>query len=413
MSSPLGIQICEVLLGLQGYSANSIEESEYHGKIELHIHIHSTRQPQCPICHRALPIFDTRIRHIQHASILCKPIVLVLSLRRTKCPVCGVKTEPQTIADGIKRHSVNLEMMILQFSEKLDNYSIAKLLGFSQSSIYRIDKAGLENLEQWLRSNVPKPVHVSIDEVAHKRRHHYTTVLTNQEDARVIDVSLGKSKQSALSLFRLWGDKLKWVETISMDFSQSYIGATAEYFNENYIVFDRFHFSRIVNRGLEQIRREIQRQLPDHQRRQSKKHSRWLALRRLQNSNSKQLSALEQMKQDNQPLYEAYLLKEMLLSVFDEDIHKDEAEKKLLEWCSIVDNSKFAPFIKLAKQVRQRIHILLNWFKYHISNAKAEAVNNVIKSLLKRAYGYKDFEYFRLKVLQKCGYLMLCLTHLV
>jgi hypothetical protein len=109
--------------------------------------------------------------------------------------------------------------MVLLFSEKLDNYSIAKLLGFSQSSIYRIDKAGLENLKQWLREHVTKAEHISIDEVAHKIRHDYTTFLTNQEDARIMDVSLGKSKQSALSLFRIWDDKLKWIETISMDFS--------------------------------------------------------------------------------------------------------------------------------------------------------------------------------------------------
>jgi transposase len=118
-------------------------------------------------------------------------------------------------------------------------------------------------------------------------------------------------------------------------------------------------------------------------------------------------------KLDNQPLYEAYLLKEMLLSVFDEDIHTDETEQRLLNWCVIVEKGQFAPFVRLAKQIRQRLHILLNWFKYHISNAKAEAVNNVIKSLLKRAYGYKDFDYFRLKVLQKCGYLMEGLTHSV
>lgn len=110
------------------------------------------------------------------------------------------------------------------FPEKLDNYSITYLLGCSQSSICRIDKDRLENFEHWLRRHVPKPGHVSIDEVAHKRRHHYTPVLTNQEDARVIDISLGKSKQSTLSLFRLWGDKLKWVETIPMDFSKPYIG---------------------------------------------------------------------------------------------------------------------------------------------------------------------------------------------
>lgn len=413
MSNPLETQICEVLLELQGYSASHIEETEYMGRIELHIHIQSTSQPKCPVCHKLLPIYDTRLRHIQHASILCRPVILVLSLRRTKCPKCGVKTEYQSIAEGIKRHSKNLEKMTLMFSEKMDNCSIAKLLGFSQSTIYRIDKSGLQTLEQWLRGSVPKPEHVSIDEVAHKRRHHYTTVLTNQEDAKVIDIALGKSKQSAISLFRLWDDKLRWVETISMDFSQSYIGATCEFYSEHNIVFDRFHFSRIVNRYLEQIRRDIQRQLPDQKRHQSKKHSRWIVLRRPHNSSSRNLDSLEQMKVDNQPLYEAYLLKEILLSVFDEDICKDEAEQRLIDWCILAESCPFAPFIKLAKQVRLRLGILLNWFKYHISNAKAEAVNNIIKSLLKRAYGYKDYEYFRLKVLQKCGYLMNGITHLV
>ena len=413
MSRPLEEQICETLLELQGYSANRIEEAEYRGRTELHIHIISTRQPQCARCNMIRPIYDTKIRYIQHASILCRPIVLVLSLRRTNCPVCGVKTEIQTIADGIKRHSKNMEKMTLMFSERMDNYSIAKLLGFSPSTIYRIDKAGLETLEQWLGIHIPQAEHVSIDEVAHKRRHQYTTVLSNQEDAKVIDVSLGKSKQSALSLFSRWDDKLKWLETISMDFSQSYIGAAAEYYSESYIVFDRFHFSRTVNRCLEQIRRDIQRQLPEQPRRQSKKQSRWLVLRRPHNSTDKHLSRLDQLKQDNEPLYEAYLLKEMLLSIFDEDICKEEAEQRLLEWCGVVEKSAFKPFIRMAKQIRLRLSILLNWFKYHISNAKAEAINNVIKSLLKRAYGYKDYAYFRLKVLQKCGYLMECITHLV
>lgn len=413
MCSSLSNQICEILFNLQGYSANRIENVENKGKNEIHIHIRKTGITKCPICNNPLPIYDTRIRHIQHASILCRPVVLVLSLRRTKCSSCGVRTEKQTIADGIKRHSKNLEKMILFYSEKMDNYSIANLLGFSQSTIYRIDKSGLQLLEKWLHNHVPKPSHVSLDEVAHKKRHQYTTVLTNQDNAKVIDVAIGKSKQSAMNLFRLWDNKLRWVETISIDFSNSYISAVTEYFNEHYIVFDRFHFSRIVNRELEKIRREIQRQLPDEQRRKSKKHSRWLVLRRAHNTTQKHQYSLAQMKLDNQPLYEAYLLKEMLLSIFDEDIPKEEAEKRLLEWCYQAEGSPFAPFIKLAKQIKLRLTILLNWFKYHISNAKAEAVNNIIKALLKRAYGYKDYEYFRLKVLQKCGYLMKATTHLV
>jgi len=412
MNGPLGNQICEVLLNLQGYYATALTEEVYKGIKEVHIHISSTKPSMCPLCYRELPIYDTRHRHIIHASISCRPVVLVLKLRRTHCPRCGVKTENQSIADGNKQHSRELEKIVLYYTEKLDNKSTARLLGFSPSTVYRIDKAGLRTLEQWMLKYIPQLTNLSIDEMAHKRYHNYTTVLTNQNDGRVIDISLGKSKQSAISLFKVYADKLKWVETIAMDFSHSYVSAVSEWFTEQYIVFDRFHFSRIVNRKLEEVRRNIQHELPKELRYLSKKDSRWLVLRRAKNNTDKHIERLEQLKLDNEALFEAYLIKEELLSIFDENLSKDEAEVRLIQWCKMAEATVYKPFKSLAKQIRLRLHILLNWFKYHISNAKAEAINNVIKSLLKRAYGYKDFEYFRLKVLQKCGYLMNGITHL-
>jgi len=363
------------------------------------------------MCGQELPIYDTRERYIHHASILCYAIVLILKMRRTNCPCCGIKTEHQSIAEGKKRHSKHLENCVLQYTYKLDNKSTARLLGYSISSIYRIDKAGLEKLELGLQAKTPKMKHLSIDETAYKKHHHYATVLTNQEDSRVVDLCLGKSKESAKSLFHKYSDKLDWLETVAMDFSQSYISATTEYFAEHYIVFDKFHFSQYVNRCLEQVRRMIQRALPDDLRYQSKKYSRWLVLRRASNMNQNHLDRLEQLKSDNTDLFDAYLLKEELLSIFGVEVGKEDARKLLLEWCEMANNTKFYPFHKLAKSIQSKLKLLLNWFDTHLSNAKAEAVNNVIKVLIRRAYGYKDFEYFRLKVLQRCGYLMDVLTH--
>ncbi len=120
---------------------------------------------------------------------------------------------------------------------------------------------------------------------------------------------------------------------------------------------------------------------------------------------------MEQLKQDNAELFEAYLIKEELLSIFDKDVSKEVARKLLTNWCELASKSAYCAFRNLAKSILSKLHILLNWFVKHITNAKAEAVNNVIKTLLKRAYGYKDFDYFRLKVLQRCGYLMDGFTH--
>lgn len=411
MPVPLEEQVTEVLLKLQGYSVESLKEVSFKKNKQIQVVISSLSPPRCPTCHTSLPIYDTRIRYIYHASILGRAVVLLLKRRRTNCPLCGIKTERQTIADGKKRHSIHLENSVLQYTQRLDNKSTSKLLGFSVSSIYRIDKAGLTKLEEQLLSNTPKMEHISLDEVAYEKNHHYATVLTNQDDSKVVDIQMGKSKDSAKALFRKYSDKLDWLETVAMDFSQSYISATSECFAEHYIVFDKFHVSQYVNRCLERVRRDIQRNLPDDVRYQIKKHIRWLILRRSHNMEQKQLERLTQLKQDNAELFEAYLIKEDLLSIFDRDTSKEVARDLLLAWCKMAFKTTYRAFHTLARSIQAKLHILLNWFTKHITNAKAEAVNNIIKALLRRAYGYKDFEYFRLKVLQRCGYLMDGLTH--
>lgn len=411
MQVPLEEQISEVLLKLQGFSVESIKEVDSKGIKHIYVSIISLAPAQCPICKRVLPVYDTRLRRIHHASILGRPVILLLKRRRTNCPRCGIRTEEQTIADGKKQHSKHMETHVLMHTKHLSNKSTAKLLGCSVSTVYRIDKAGLQKLEENLMSKTPKMEHISLDEVAHKKHHQYATVLTNQEDGKVVDIYPGKSKSSAIALFNKYYHKWDWLETVAMDFSHSYIAATREYFAEHYIVFDKFHVSQYVNRSLEKVRREIQRELPDELRYQIKKHSRWLILRRECNMSPAHYDRLAQLKQDNTELFEAYLIKEELLSIFDKDISKETARSLLTKWCDMADKSAYRAFRNLAKNIRNKLHILLNWFLKHITNAKAEAVNNVIKTLLRRAYGYKDFEYFRLKVLQRCGYLMDGLTH--
>lgn len=411
MSVPLEEQLSQVLLNLQGYSVEYIEKVVYDIQEQIHVHLHSTKPTMCPYCHQLLPIYDTRQRYIYHASILGKPVILVLKLRRTNCPRCGVKTERQDIAEGKKRHSKLLEQTILDYTVNLDNKSTAKLLGYSVSSVYRIDRDGLEKLDEDLADRIPNLGSIGLDEVSYERNHHYATVMTNQDEARIVDIQIGKSKESALTLFRKHNNKFNWLNCVTMDFSQSYISAVSEYFSSSYIVFDKFHFSQYVNRVMEKIRRDIQRELPDDLKYKSKKHSRWLVLRRECNMNQGHKARLEQLKEDNAELFEAYLIKEELLSIFDVDIDTTSAEVSLHNWCRMALNSAFKPFHRLAKSINDRMHLLLHWFRTHVTNAKTEALNNVIKSLLKRAYGYKDFEYFRLKVLQRCGYLMKRLTH--
>ena len=408
MSNSLNVQICDSLLNVQGFFTESIKKVVYNKQPQIHFNLRKLGHACCPQCGMRLKTHDIRTRYLKHSSILLTPVILVLNLRRTKCPVCGILTEKQDIAEVNKQHTKQFEEEVLEYTRELSNKATVKLLGTTISTVYRIDKIGLENLDKSLISKTPKTTKLSLDETSYKKHHNYTTVLTNQEDGKIIDISKGKSKNSAIELLSKYDKhgKFNHLDTIAIDFSQSYISAVSDFYADHYIVFDKFHFSRIVNRKMEIVRRLIQKELPEEERYDMKKHVRWLILRRQKNFSQHHTKRLQELMLVNQDLYKAYLIKEDLLSIFDEELEANDAEERFTVWCRMVNDTNFIPFKQLAIQIKKRLSLLLNWFKYRVSNAKAEAINNKIKTIIKMAYGYKDFDYFRLKVLQRCGYLM-------
>ena len=80
-------------------------------------------------------------------------------------------------------------------------------------------------------------------------------------------------------------------------------------------------------------------------------------------------------------------------------------------WIQKINTTAYEKLKRFANNLLERLEKILDWFDHRISNAKSEGINNVIKTILKRGYGYSDFIYFRLKILQRCGYLMDQPTH--
>ena len=115
---------------------------------------------------------------------------------------------------------------------------------------------------------------------------------------------------------------------------------------------------------------------------------------------------LEELKKRNSTLYEIYLLKEEFLSFFEEGKPPDDAMEEILGWINTVFTLTFENLKRFARSMLKRLNKVVNWFENPISNGKTEGINNKIKTVMRRAYGYKDFDYMRLKVLQKCGVLM-------
>ena len=106
------------------------------------------------------------------------------------------------------------------------------------------------------------------------------------------------------------------------------------------------------------------------------------------------------MKQ-NEQLYTAYLLKEQLASILDEQDQLG-ATRRLTWWFKNIEKSGISQYKKLAGTIQRYLYGIRNYFKPKVTNAASEAFNNKIGQLKRKAYGYKDIEYFKLKIINYC-----------
>ena len=401
MSLPLGYQFMTILFKIQGYEATKI--LQVGNRIEIFVEPTMRRFCQCGLSDK---LYDSTPQRFYIGSVLGRAVYAVLKVYRIECPECGIKTEYHGLSEGKRRYSPAVGKAVIRYTELLDNKSVSKLLGISKDMVYRIDKEELWILSEKYERSIPFGEMLSVDEVSYKRGHNYATVLTNYEDGKVIWLESDRRSGDLIKAYEKLGDNLGKITTVAMDFWAPYEKATRKKIPKAQIVFDRFHLSRILNRKIEEERREYQNGLPEEERKEIKKGCRWLILKRRENFTDNHEDQLAKLKEKNEPLYEIYLLKEDFLEIFKPERSREEGKLLINDWITRVIKLKYKKLKSFARTVQKRLDAILNWFDCPISNGKAEGVNNVIKTLLKRAYGYKDFDYFRLKVLQKCGHLM-------
>lgn len=153
--------------------------------------------------------------------------------------------------------------------------------------------------------------------------------------------------------------------------------------------------------AIEQVRRDEQNKLEEEERK-TLKGFRWILLKT--ELKTKDKKKLEELMKINESIHKAMILKEEFRR-FYEAKNQETAEKILLDWIDECNESGLKPFIKLAKRLNRWKHGLLEYFKQKISNGISEGLNNKIKVIKRKSYGFQDMEYFFLKILMATGFL--------
>jgi len=253
---------------------------------------------------------------------------------------------------------------------------------------------------------------IGIDEIAHEKGHKYLTIVTDLERRKVVRILEERKAKSLAAFFKELGkERCARIECVVIDMWRPYRKAIRRHLKKALIIIDKFHVVAKVHEALDQVRKDEQARLPEDQRR-GLKGSRWLLLQTIQTTHKKdRLPRLIDLLEANKTLAKGYILKEEFRAWYalkptareKTETFLERVKCELRKWYRHVRESKLEPFLKVLQTIKNWRRAILNHFLTGLSNGLSEGINNVIKTIKKRAYGYRNKEYFTLKIYQKVG----------
>lgn len=231
---------------------------------------------------------------------------------------------------------------------------------------------------------------LGLDETSYQKGHQYITVLTDKEEKKVVGLGYGKDVEAvgeALLEMEIRGADRKKVETISLDFSPAYIAACKKYFKKAAKVFDRFHLECLLNKIVDQIRRE------DQKHNTVLKKTRYLWLKNASNLKDKQKQIIELLGQTCPRIGIVYRLKEQFKEVWQEP-EIEKAKKLLRAWLTLALNTKIEQVVGFVKTVKKHWRGIITYFIEKATNAFAEQANLKIQEIKRVAKGYRNLNNF-------------------
>ena len=275
------------------------------------------------------------------------------------------------------------------------NQEAGWFLGLNDERVYRIDKAALERYAKKYLEPTPVSENISVDEVAWKKNHRYLTNVIDA-DKKVLTWNAKGRKAKVLNKYyeSLGQGNCKKIESVALDGAKTYISSTKSNAINALIVLDKFHIIQKVNKAADWVRKDELRNARKNEDEElaalTNCKQRFILLKRRKNLSDRQSAMLNRLCEINQSIYEAMLLKESFLQIYEcENIEK--AEEHIYEWLEQALSSGLKSFIELAWSTFEKMEYILNWFKKKITSAISEGFNNKIKRLKRMAMDIKIF----------------------
>ncbi len=382
--------------GIRGYE---YVRTEYQGGAVIFTIRQETKTFRCEACGSPDVRPKGRVeRRSRSLPISNRATAVVFPIPRVACRGCGVvRRVGVPCADPRRSYTKSFERYALELSRCMTILDVARHLGVSRDVIKDIQKRDLSH--RYARPKLKHPKGIAIDEVSVGKGHRYMTVVLDLESGAVVFVGDGKGGD-ALEPFRKRPRRCRAkVEAVAMDMSPADRDAVATYLPKATIVFDHFHVIKLFNDKLPDLRRSLYHQA-DEAHKEALKGSRWLLLKapRSLDPERDEAGRPEEALRLNKPPATAYDLEEDLRQFWDQP-GKTFAGAFLTAWVRRAEASGVPMLRQMAKTLEGHRAGLLAYYAYPISTGPLEGTNNKIKTMKRQAYGFRDHESFRLKIL--------------
>jgi transposase len=328
-----------------------------------------------------------------------KPVIVCLPVPRVRCLRCDhVRQVKIPFAEPRRHYTRAFERYVLELSQHMTIQDVARHVQVGWDTVKdiqarslqrRFGKPKLKNLQQ-----------IAIDEIAIGKGHRYLTVVLNLLTGAVVFVGAGKGAEALQPFWRRLRAARAKIKAVATDMSKAYIRAVRENLPGVVHVFDHFHVIKLFNDKLSAFRRELHHQASTDRARKVLKGTRWLLLKNPENldTDRNEQQRLADALRLNAPLATAYYLKEDLRQLWSQP-NKRTARRVLRDWLARARAAGIRMLTQFAATLEEHQEGILNYYDYRISTGPLEGTNTKIRALQRQAYGFRDQQFFQLKIL--------------
>lgn len=353
----------------------------------------------CSRCQRPCSVaHDSRWRRIRDLPILGRRVDLEALMRRVACAQCGARVQHVQWLGRHQRVTERLAQAVAALCIKLPAAHVAELLELHWSTVREIDRRALRQRLSQLPP--PQPSRLIMDEFALHKGHRYASVVLDADTKQVLWIGLGRARTSIRPFFAgLGAEGCQRIQAVAMDMNTAYDLEVRQHCPRARIVYDLFHVVAKYGREvISRVRVDTANQLRhDKPARRVVKQAHWLLLRNPAHLEPRQQIQLKEVLDANQSLMTVYIMKDALKSLWTAP-NAWEWRRRWKQWLEHARQSQIPSLIRFAELLRPYWQGILSRVRWPMHTGILEGINNKIKLIKRMAFGYRDTDYFFLKI---------------